>query len=147
MNEQEAAELINLMKRLLGQVINMPSPGNKLYLEAENILDSNKRFEIVIRKGSRDNNKCTFMGLSKNPKNPLIRLDVVAKTTPHHNPDGTYIYGPHLHIYKDKTLMHEAIPFDLDNPDLVAYCISFLKKFNIIEVESLTILNQPNLLN
>lgn len=148
MTEAQATELIGLMKRLLVDTINFPSPGEKLFLDAVHVLDESKQFEIVIRKGSRDSEKCTFQGLSKNPKVPLVRLDVVSKNgPPHRNPDDTLIYGPHLHIYKDGTMMHEAVPFDIEDPDLVSYCICFFKKFNIIELETLSITNQPNLLN
>lgn len=47
--------------------------------------------------------------------------------------DGTKITGNHLHIYNEDTEMSDAIPFNIDNPDLYKYCLEFFKKFNIIK--------------
>ena len=62
---------------------------------------------------------------------PLLRLDITNSS--HINSDGTKIIGNHLHIYNEETEMLDAIPFDINRPDLYEYCLEFFKKFNIIQ--------------
>ena len=77
----------------------------------------------------------------------MLRLDI--GNVEHKNPNGERIQGPHLHIFKDNYNTNNNIPyanrFDINDPSLVANCVAFLKKFNVIEYP--TIVEQAVLFN
>ena len=128
MNQEEAEYLINTLKDLLSNEVEIPLSGKRNTYEAVGIPNNRNKFDIYIRRGNINTTKCTFIILSKDTKTCLLRLDAGDNTLRHKNPDNTMIYGTHLHLYKEGYETSYAIEFNLDNPDLVNYCVEFLKK-------------------
>jgi len=131
---EQAIGLINMLKERVGETtLKFPHVGNKIEFEVQAKKDGNK-FMVNISRGKIDNKKCTYQGRTYINSIALLRLDVTNSF--HINPDGTKIQGPHLHIYTEENEMGEAIPFNIENADLYDYCLSFFKKFNILEEKS-----------
>lgn len=147
MSQEEAEYLIETLKDLLSDEVEIPLNGERNAYEAVGIPNNRNKFDIYIRRGNINTSKCTFIILSKDTKTCLLRLDVVDKTLSHKNPDGTMIYGTHLHLYKEGYEATYAIEFNLDNPNLVNYCVEFLKKINIINIEKKRIIEKMTLFN
>lgn len=128
---EEALRLIDLLKEKVTETsINFPKAGNKIEFDVIAIENKNK-FTINIYRGSINKQKCTYQGRTAINNIPLLRLDVTKSS--HINPDGTKIEGTHLHIYREENDINYAIPFNIDNPNLYAYCLSFFEKFNLIK--------------
>lgn len=145
MTNEEAENLILTLKKLTEKLIEIPSLSQRNEYEAYSINDSRQRFRISIYRGNRDPEKISFHAIDKITKINLMRLDVVNKSNCHKNPDGQIIHGPHLHIYKDGYELKEAVEFNIENPNLVKYCLEFLKKFNIIDIDKNKVLDIPTL--
>lgn len=129
---KEAIELIKMLKeKVNSETIKFPSLGEKIEFDVLAIKDSTK-FIININRGAIDKQKCTYQGRTYVNNIPLLRLDVATNAC-HINPDGTKIIGTHLHIYDEENNLSNAIPFDIDNPDLYKYCLIFFNKFNILK--------------
>ena len=128
---EDAIKLIEMIKqRIVDTTLNFPRIGNKLEFDVYAQKDGNK-FIININRGSIDRNKCTYQGRTYINSIPLMRLDITTST--HMNTDGTKIIGNHLHVYNEDNDMRDAIPFDINNPDLYNCCLEFFKKFNILD--------------
>lgn len=139
MTTEEAIKLIDMLKeRVNNTTLKFPTVGEKIEFEVYAI-EEGKKFIININRGAIDNKKCTYQGRTYINSIALLRLDVTNSF--HINPDGTKIQGPHLHIYNEENEMREAIPFNIENPNLYDYCLDFFKKFNLI-VENSGILYQ-----
>ena len=110
--------------------LSFPQLGKKLEFDVFT-KDDGTRCIININRGSINKEKCTYQGRTYINSTPLLRLDITNSS--HINSDGTKITGNHLHIYNEDTEMSDAIPFNIDNPDLYKYCLEFFKKFNIIK--------------
>ena len=139
---EEAIRLIDMLKERVSETaIRFPQLGNKIEFEVQAKKEGNK-FIINITRGTINKKKCTYQGRTYINSIALLRLDVTNSF--HINPDGKKISGTHLHIYSKENEMREAIPFDIENADLYDYCLSFFKKFNILE-ENCGILYQMEL--
>lgn len=146
MNQEEANYLINALKKLLSQTIEIPVNGKKSTYDAVEIKNIRNKFEIIIRRANIKNDKCTFLVLTKDTKTCLMRLDT-GDTLIHKNPDGQIIHGTHLHTFKEGYETSYAIPFDIENPNLVQHCIEFFKSIHIINVEEINIIEKMILFN
>ncbi len=136
MTTKEAEDLIEMLKKLATKKFELPFIGYDKEYEIESINNSRFKFCFIInRKVKIHHNKCTYMVRDKNTNLNLLRLDV--GNVEHKNPNGEKIRGPHLHIYKEEYNTTNNIPyaieFNINDPSLVANCIAFLKKFNVID--------------
>lgn len=139
---EEAIQLIDMMKeRLTETTLLFPEIGNKLEFDVYARKEETK-FIVNINRGSINKKKCTYQGRTYINSIPLLRLDITNSI--HINPDGTKIIGNHIHIYNETHEMREAIPFDINNPDLYECCLAFFRKFNILE-ENCRILYQTEI--
>ncbi|WP_294562720.1 hypothetical protein [uncultured Traorella sp.] len=131
MTQDDAIKLVEMFKELLDKKVYLPEDGKRKELYLKSTTDKNE-FIISINRRSIVDNKCTFHARTKGKNEPLLRLDVNPSST-HTNPDGEVINGTHLHIFKEGYEIKYAIPFDSSSKNLVDHCISFFKKFNVIE--------------
>ena len=131
MTTEEAIKLIDMLKERVTQTtLSFPKVGDKLEFDVQSQKEGDK-FIININRGAIDKKKCTYQGRTYKNSIPLLRLDVTNSF--HINPDGKKIEGTHLHIYSEDNEMREAIPFNIEDADLYDYCLSFFRKFNLLE--------------
>ena len=147
MTTSEAEELITILKKLLAKKFEIPNIGYDKEYEIQGIDNPRFKFFFIINRKVRISNKCTYIVRDKNTGINLLRLDI--GNVEHKNPNGERIQGPHLNIFKDNYNTNNNIPyairFDINDPSLVANCVAFLKKFNVIEYP--TIVEQAVLFN
>lgn len=127
---EEAKKIIDALKEKVNNSnLVFPTVGKKVEFDVF-VKEDGSKCIVNIYRGSIDKKKCTFQGRTYMNSIPILRLDIT--NSPHINSDGTKIVGNHLHIYNEETEMSDAIPFDVNRPDLYEYCLEFFKKFNII---------------
>lgn len=129
MTQEEAEELINILKELYTKCLKIPFPSQTLEYECKAVSEKSL-FLINVYRSGRNNKKCTFQARTKGKNEVLMRLDV--NPSPHRNPDNTMIYGSHLHIFKEGYGMTYAFPFDVEDDNLTSNFIQFLNHFNVI---------------
>ena len=128
---EDAKKIIDALKEKVNDSnLIFPTLGKKIEFDVFVKEDASKCI-VNIYRGSVDKKKCTFQGRTYMNSIPILRLDITNSS--HINSDGTKIIGNHLHIYNEDTEMSDAIPFDINRPDLYEYCLEFFKKFNIIQ--------------
>lgn len=128
---EDAKKIIDALKEKVNDSnLIFPSLGKKIEFDVF-VKEDGSKCIVNIYRGSVDKKKCTFQGRTYMNSIPLLRLDITNSS--HINSDGTKIIGNHLHIYNEETEMLDAIPFDINRPDLYEYCLEFFKKFNIIQ--------------
>lgn len=135
LTQEEADELLEMLKKCVQQSFSLPKKGEKDDLEIQGINDRSKFFIISVNRANKTANKVSFTARYKKGDVRLLRLDV-APTAPHRNLEefgGEKIVGTHLHIYKEGFEDKYAIPFDIDDPDLYKYFLIFLDEFNVVE--------------
>lgn len=129
LSQKEADSLIAMEKVLSsGKAIVLPSSGRKITL---NCFSADKKEEFILdcARGSIKLSKISHQIRARKVV-PLVRLDI--DSSPHLNPDGEWISGSHIHIYRagyaDKYAYE--IPEDFKNlsdmtltfRDFMAYC-------------------------
>lgn len=129
MTQEEAEELIKILKELYASYLKIPFPSQTLEYECKAISE-NSLFLISVYRSGRNNKKCTFQARTKGKNEVLLRLDI--NPSPHRNPDNTIIYGSHLHIFREGYGTTYAFPFDVEDDNLVSNFIQFLDQFNVI---------------
>lgn len=128
---EDAKKIIDALKEKVNDSnLIFPSLGKKIEFDVF-VKEDGSKCIVNIYRGSVNKKKCTFQGRTYMNSIPLLRLDITSSS--HINSDGTKIIGNHLHIYNEETEMQDAIPFDINRPDLYEYCLEFFKKFNIIQ--------------
>ena len=142
---QEAKSLINQLKRIAESEIEFPEPGSRKEIMAEDLIQGDDKYVITICPGAMNPEKCTFQARIKMGNIVLLRLDICSNEKAHKNPDGTIIYGSHLHVYNEINGDKEAIKFDKTDKRLTDDCLEFLEKFNVVEPANILI--KPNLFN
>lgn len=131
MSENDATNLVKMLKELLDKKVYLPENGNKKdYIVKSKT--SRDVFIININRRQINEDKCSFVARTKGKNELLLRLDV-NPTAAHRNPDGIVIEGTHLHIFKENCELDYAIPFNEDASNLIEHCKNFFKKFNILE--------------
>lgn len=141
MTQDEAEELLRLLKELHDRCLYIPEPSKTLEYECATISKKSK-FIISVYRAGRNAKKCTFQARTKGMNDVILRLDV--NPSPHRNPDNKIIHGSHLHIYRDGYGTSYAFPFDVNDDDLVSNFIQFLDEFNVIQ-KDITITQQVTL--
>lgn len=102
----------------------LPNFGGKLKIPLLSA-DRKEEFFLYVSSGHIDINRRSFVNVAKKTI-PLARIDLAGAD--HHNPDGTDVSLPHIHIYKERYADKWAYPL----PDDFADCVStydFLDKF------------------
>lgn len=141
--EEEIRKLLDGFKGLREKQIEIPNPAEGNEYEAYLIEEFKHKFKIILRRGNRQPDKLTYLALDKEAKLPLMRLDVVPDNHAHKNPDGEIIYGTHLHIFTEQYQDKYATKFDINDPNLVNYCVEFLRKFKVIELNKNSVVEMP----
>jgi hypothetical protein len=129
--QAEADALIEMEKRFVDDTDwTFPAAGSRISLaltsrdKRENFMFDVTRAQIVLTKATYQNRARQAI--------VLMRLDLDG---PPHNPDGTEIPCPHLHIYKEGLGVKYAIPAPVErysNPlDLFSTCEAFMQHCNI----------------
>lgn len=136
MTTKEAEDLIEMLKQLVSKKLEIPKMGYDKEYEIKGINNPRFKFSFIINRKVRiDQHKCTYIVRDKNTGVNLLRLDT--GNVEHKNPDGKRIKGPHLHIFKEEHNATNNIPyaieFDINDPSLVANCVEFLKRFNVVD--------------
>ncbi len=77
------------------------------------LVSANKKeeFSLAISRGHIDISRNSFVNVARKAI-PLVRLDLAGGM--HHNPDGTEIPLPHIHIYKEGFALKWAYPLPKD---------------------------------
>jgi len=102
--------------------------------------DKRNKFTLTAnRKGHKIITTCTFQNMHQSG-NILLRLDLSG--SPHTNPDGHRIDGPHLHIAKEgfgdswAYIVPKEITIDIDNP--LDSFINFLEYCKVKDVKHIS---------
>lgn len=134
LTQQEAQNLLELLKKCVDTKISMPSQGYREDYDVYAIENRNEKFIISINRKNSLTDKVSFVARYLRNNTILLRLDI-APTAPHKNPPGFQyeeINGTHLHIYREGFESRYAIPFDVKDELLEDKFLSFLKMFKVV---------------
>jgi hypothetical protein len=110
-----------------------PSPGERLAIPLTS-LDKRENFMLDVTRAQIKLTKATYQNRAR-AAIILLRLDLDGP--PHTNPDGTEVFCPHLHIYREGYGDKWAIPAPsdryTDTLDLFSTFEAFMKHCNITE--------------
>jgi len=137
LTQQEANDLINILKLCVNNKISIPANGIQENIDIITRYNSNDSFILCINRKSRNFNKNSFVFRLKKGNINLMRLDL-GDTLMHINPDNEKIIGDHIHIYKEGAQMLWAKQLDITNRNLKTNLIYILNKLNV-ELENLNI--------
>ncbi len=133
LEQADANRLIDMDKILLEcNTIKMPGPDNELNINAISS-DKTESFLFDIRRGKIDIRKYKMQNRYSNNE-ILLRLEIVSIKQFHINPDGTKIYGPHIHRYKEGAGDGWATPYNKQFNDFADYIIDFFKMCNVVNL-------------
>ncbi len=148
MTKEKAQELIQVMKQLLRTgVYKLPKIGTMDKLPLQSMQSSRDRFAVYInRKGQIDPQKYTLL-LHFSEEN-LLRIDVHG--TDHHNPDGTVVPCPHIHMRIKDEGRWDNYAYDLpaifgNAEDCAVTLRDFLQYCNTNNISEITICEQKGL--
>ncbi len=148
MTKDKAQELIQVLKLLLKTgVYEIPKIGTTDRLPLRSLQSARDRFDVYInRKGKIDPKKYTL--LLHFCEEDLLRIDVHG--TNHHNPDGTIVPCPHIHMRTRDTGHWDSYAYDLpavfgDAEDCATTLRDFLQYCNVNNINEITIYEQKEL--
>lgn len=129
LTDQEARDLIAMLKNSMSKAITFPAGGKKKEFE---VIGEKKRdvFVISVFRGTINVHKCNIGGRTKSGV-MLMELHI-GDTLKHKNPDNEVLTGTHLHLYTQEHGRDYAIKFNPQDESLVENCIEFMDRFNII---------------
>ena len=132
----EAKELLEMLKHLFENELNFPTPGKKLEFE---VVGENRHdvFVISIFRGKIQSAKVNMDARIKVNGVMLLELHL-NPTNVHQNPNGEKIVGSHWHIYTEeygRSMAYEAA--DITSNDFVENTLSFLRRFNVVEMPTI----------
>lgn len=136
LTQQEAEDLINMLKKTLIEEITFPSKGNSIEFD---VIGNTKRdlFTTRIYRGKINSLKYEISARIKKDGIMLMELHI-NPGKPHLNPDGEKIVGSHWHIYSEKYGRRQAfLADDIFSDYFVENTIMFMDKFNVIEKPSI----------
>jgi len=123
---QDQANTLLAMKKVKAELrkYDFPSLGGKLNIPLESS-DGREKFTLDISRRKIELRRNKFQTRARETV-ILARLDL--DDTPHRNPDGKDVPGPHLHLYKEEYGDKWAYPLpeDFTNPD---DCMETLRNF------------------
>ena len=131
LTQEEANELLSMVKNALVDMITFPSKGNSIEFDAQGTTKKDL-FTIRIYRGRINHNKYEIGARIK--KNGILLLELhINPGKPHQNPDGEKIVGSHWHIYTEEYGRSLAFPADdINSAMFVDNAIAFLERFNVI---------------
>ena len=145
MTKEKAQELIQVMKRLLRTgIYELPRVGAIDKLPLQSVQSPKDRFDVYInRKGKIDLRKYSL--LLHFSEEDLLRIDVHG--TNHHNPDGTVVSCPHIHMRIKDTGRWDSYAYDLpaifgDEDDCAITLRDFLQYCNANNISEITFCEQ-----
>lgn len=146
----EAQFLIKLQKHMMESIIKLPEAGEKENYpikDMENLRDFTAR--VWLSRGTRAGRQNTSYSLFYEKNITLLRLDTDGNGT-HVNADGSKMPAgtPHIHLYKEETKDHDAIPIpdSFQNIGDMFHCLlDFLCYANVIDVDKIQVLQQEAL--
>lgn len=133
LTQLEFEALHNMKKRLDidSSGIIWPDKGKKISIGCSS-LDNKEKFEVTINQSKIKIAKVTYQELYSD-KTILFRVDTSGPR--HFNPDGTFVEGPHIHIYREGYDDKWAYPLeeyiDTNPSDMIVLFIDFLSYVNI----------------
>lgn len=132
LTQEEADNLLNMIKNSLADDIIFPEKGHSIEFDAKGT-SKKDIFTIRIYRG-RINHKKYEIG-ARIKKNGVLLLELhINPGKPHQNPDGTKLVGSHWHIYTEEYYRSLAFPADdIQSDKFVDNTILFLEKFNVIQ--------------
>ncbi len=148
LTQEEADELLGMLKKCSEISFNFPPKGKDNRLEAFAVIDESEKFIIIVnRKNLHADDKISFVAIYKKGNVKLLRLDL-GVTASHTNPPrfgGQELKGPHLHIYRENYEDQYAEPFEIQSPELTDNFYKFLELFDIIEKPTVNRIEQEKL--
>ena len=149
MTKEKAQELIQVMKLLLKKgIYELPKQGTVDKLPLQSLQSSRDRFDVIINRKARiDPKKYTL--LLHFSEEDLLRIDVSG--TDHHNPDGSIVPCPHIHMRTKDEGRWDRYAYDLpaifgDADDCATTVRDFLQYCNTSNISDITICEQKGLL-
>lgn len=139
LTQEEADELLQLLKQCVKETINLPKAGTRQDYEAIAKNNKSERFVISVNRVNKRVKKVTFNARYKKGDVVLMRLDI-APTSTHVNPPelgGNKICSSHLHLYREGFDAKYAEPFDVDDTNICKAFEEFLIKFNVLKIPSI----------
>ena len=136
LTQEEAEELLKMLKRCVLKVLNFPSLGKRADFDVTGINDKSEKFIISVNRKNKEAHKVSFVARYRQGDVRLLSLDL-NPSEKHTNPEdcgGEVIEGTHLHIYREGFHDKYAIPFVIDDVGLENAFITFLQKFNVVEI-------------
>jgi len=108
---QAEADILIAMEKLYieNTKFEFPIAGHKISIPLVSS-DQREKFILNVNRGKKNFAKITYQNRVRSVI-PLIRLDL--GTEGHPNPDGTFLPGPHLHVYREGFGDKIAFPLDL----------------------------------
>lgn len=132
LTQDEAKELLEMLKNTLTAHINFPSKGESVEFDVQGKTKKDL-FTIKICRGNINFTKYDTGARIK--KNNILLLELHINTTKvHSNPDGSKIIGSHWHVYTEEYGRRFAFPAEnIESDKFVENTIMFLDKFNVIQ--------------
>ena len=132
LTQQEADEMISMLKHTLEDVVNFPERGKNTYFQVEGTTKRDK-FTIQICRGSINRLKYNIGARINISGISLLELHI-NPSNKHTNPDGTTILGSHWHIYSEKYGRAFAIEAeDIQSDQFIENTLLLLQRFNVVE--------------
>ena len=131
LTEEEAVELIRLLKDALDKRFLMPSGGERG--KGFNVISQSTEdeFRISLYRGKIDYGKHSINVSAVEGGSTLMRLCVGGH--PHTNPDGSVIAGTHLHVYHEGFDDRIAVPMTITSPNFIDDTLMILTRFHVVE--------------
>lgn len=136
LTQQEAEDLINMLKKTLIEEITFPTKGNSIEFD---VVGNTKKdlFTTRIYRGKINSQKYEIGARIKKDGTMLMELHI-NPGKPHLNPNGEKIVGTHWHVYTEEYGRRQAyLAEDIFSNKFVENTILFMEKFNIIEKPSI----------
>ena len=132
LTQQEADEMIAMLKHTLEDVVNIPERGKKTTFQVEGT-SKRDNFTIQIFRGAINRLKYDIGARITVAGVPLLELHI-NPSNKHSNPDGSTIIGSHWHIYSEQYGRSFAIEAeDIQSDQFIENTLLLLHRFNVVE--------------
>lgn len=132
LTQQEADEMIAMLKRTLTDVVSIPDRGKKTSFQVEGT-SKRDNFTIQIFRGAINGFKYDI-GARITVAGVLLLELHINPSNKHTNPDGSTILGSHWHIYSEQYGRSFAVEAeDIQSDRFVENTLLLLQRFNVVE--------------
>ncbi len=132
LTQQEADEMISMLKHTLEDVICFPERGKKTSFQVEGTTKRDN-FTIQIFRGAINRLKYDIGARITVAGVPLLELHI-NPSNKHINPDGTVILGSHWHIYSEKYGRSFAVEAEeIQSDQFIENTLRLLQRFNVVD--------------